>query len=439
MSHFVRRGVAPESSAPVELHGGFWVRPLCRLLAAVYFGRSRVFGRANLPAGAALLASNHRGGALDGMLLANVAPRWTFMVGANLARHPLMRHLVAGLVVERAADQARLDPAERAHHRAANLSALDDAARLVAVGGALCVFPEGTSTFGPALLSLHPGVAAIACRLRALNTQAPLIPIGIHYAHGSAFRGLVEVTIGTPIDLHLADDLPPAEQRRAVLEQLRMALEAITVNVRDADEQRCVEGLALLATAGARLPHGPLCRALARGLTADDWGALHLREEWRRLEAATEGRRLARFAGVPLYPRGSALAPALAAIPLASIVAAAALLNLPILLAARSIAVRRADAPNVVALWRMLAGMPAALLWWLTSGLLLAALAGGLAAPIALAAAALTLAGLLIWRPWGTAATMLANAVLAPDLGLTVCTVREETLRWFASQLSTGD
>src|SRR5262245_54452689 len=106
MDNLVCRNIAGEpqnGSAPIQLHGGFWVRPLCRLLAAVYFGRPRVFGCANLPAGAALLASNHRSGAVDGMLLANAAPRWTFVVGANLARHPLLRHFVAGLVVERAA------------------------------------------------------------------------------------------------------------------------------------------------------------------------------------------------------------------------------------------------------------------------------------------------------------------------------------------------
>jgi 1-acyl-sn-glycerol-3-phosphate acyltransferase len=442
MNNLVRRGIAGESqadSAPVELHGGFWVRPLCRLLALIYFGQPRVFGRANLPDGGALLISNHRSGAIDGMLLAQVAPRWTFMVGANLARHPIMRHLVAGLVVERVADQARLDPVERARRRAANLGALDSAAAFVAAGGALCICPEGTSALGPALLPLYPGVAAITCRLRALGSPGPLIPVGIHYAHGPALRGAVEVTIGAPIDLLIDDRLPPTEQRRVVLEQIRAALEAITVNVRDAEEQRAVEGLATLATAGIRLSHGLLCRALAHGLAAGDRQALHLCEEWRRLEAATVARRLARFAGAPLYPRGSMLAAALVAIPLAPIVAAAALISLPILFAAHAIAVRCADAPNVVALWRLLAGMPAALLWWPVLIVFLVMFAGGLAAPLVLIAAALTLAGLLLWRPWCIAAVMLINAVLAPDIGPAARKLREEALRWFVFQPYAGD
>jgi 1-acyl-sn-glycerol-3-phosphate acyltransferase len=431
MEHFVRRGVAGKAHnaiAPVVLHGGFWVRPLCRLLATVYFGRPRVVGRANLPIDAALLASNHRSGMIDGMLLANVAPRWTFMVGANLARHPILRHFVAGLVVERAADQARLDPTERAQRRVANLEALDGAAAFVAAGGALCVFPEGTSALGPSLLPLHPGVAAIYHRLCLLDAQAPLIPVGLHYAHGPSFRGLVEVSIGAPIDVQLDDRLSPAEQRQAVLDQLRAALEAITVNVRDADEQRCVEGLATLATAGTRLPHGPLCRALARGLATNDQAALDLREDWQLLESA----QLLHFSGAPLYPRRSLLTPALTVLLLGPIVGAAALLNAPIIVAAQIAAKRQADAANVVALWRLLAGTPAALLWWPILGLLL----GMLALPLIPAAFALTFLGLLLWRPWRIAATMLANAVLAPTLAPAVALLRKETLQWFASQTS---
>ncbi len=224
---------------------------------------------------------------IDGMLLANVAPRWTFMVGANLARHPILRHFVAGLVVERAADQARLDhQAERAQRRVSNLEALDSAAAFVAAGGALCIFPEGTSALGPSLLPLYPGVAAIYQRLCLLDAQAPLIPVGLHYAHGSAFRGRVEVTIGAPVDVQLDERLSPAEQRQAVLDRLRAALETITVNVRDADEQRYVEGLATLATAGTRLSHGALCRALAHGLATNDQAVLDLREDWQLLESA---------------------------------------------------------------------------------------------------------------------------------------------------------
>jgi 1-acyl-sn-glycerol-3-phosphate acyltransferase len=82
MNNLVRRSVAaaPDSSAPVALHGGFWVRLLCRLLAGLYFGRPRIFGRVNLPADTALLASNHRAGAIDGMLLRRsrrAGPLWS--------------------------------------------------------------------------------------------------------------------------------------------------------------------------------------------------------------------------------------------------------------------------------------------------------------------------------------------------------------------------
>ncbi len=104
-------------------------------------------------------------------------------------------------------------------------------------------------------------------------------------------------------------------------------------------------------------------------------------------------------------------------------------------MAAQIAAKRQADAANVVALWRLLAGAPAALLWWPILGLLL----GMLAAPLIPVAFALTLLGLLSWRPWRIAATMLANAVLAPTIAPAAAVLRKETLQWFASQPSAAD
>ena len=411
-----------------------WIGPLYWIMAAVYYGPVRVTGRENLPLGGALVASNHRSGGADGVILTAVDRRWTLMVGANLARHPLMRYIVDGLVVERTTERVKQSPVKQAQSAAANQRALERAAAFVAKGGQLCVFPEGTSSFGPKLLPLHPGIAAIYLRQRAMGGYAPLIPVTIHYPDRAAFRGPVEVIIGAPIEVPSDPNATPKEARRAILERLQTALEAISVNARDEDEQRAIEGLATLATTGTGRSHGALCRALARR-AADDATAEHLITNWHRLPGQTEERKLARFAGVPLYPEGSLMVAALKTIIFIPLILAAAIVNLPIILAAYGAARRLADDENVVALWRLLAGLAASCIWWLMlviGAMLIMGAARGTMAIIG--AALITALGLHVWRPWRLAVVATFNAMRSPDLSKPVRELREATLRWYDSQ-----
>jgi 1-acyl-sn-glycerol-3-phosphate acyltransferase len=411
-----------------------WIGPLYRIMTAVYYGSVRVAGRENLPAGAALVASNHRSGGADGVILRAVERGWTLMVGANLARHPLMRYIVDGLVVERTGERVKQSRTEQVRSAAANQRALEIAATFVASGGQLCVFPEGTSSFGPKLLPLRPGIAAIYLRQRSMGGCAPLIPVAIHYPDRSAFRGPVEVTIGTPIEVQLDPSSHPKEARRAILERLQAALEAISVNARDEDEQRAIEGLATLALAGNGSSHGDLCRALARG-AAGDATAQHLIASWHRLAGQTAGRKLARFTGVPLYPQGGLMVTALKTVILWPVILAAAIVNLPIILAADGAARRLADDENVVALWRLLAGLAASCIWWLMLVIGAMVLMGAARGTMAVIGAALiTALGLLAWRPWRLAVVTTFNAIRFPDLSKPVRELREETLRWYASR-----
>jgi len=126
---------------------------------------------------------------------------------------------------------------------------------------------------------------------------------------------------------------------------------------------------------------------------------------------------------------------ALPAILLAPVVAAAALVNAPSLLAANLAARRYADAENVVALWRALAGLASALIWWLVLASLLLVTTGGMFGTVLLLLALLiTWAGLRAWRLWRMATVELVNTLRAPMLGKAVCALREETLTWSAAR-----
>jgi hypothetical protein len=80
-----------------------------------------------------------------------------------------------------------------------------------------------------------------------------------------------------------------------------------------------------------------------------------------------------RYQGVALFPEKSWRLDAGRLLLAGPAVLAGGLLNLPPLLGASLTARRMADAPNVIALWRLLAGLPLFLLW---SGLVTAILVG---------------------------------------------------------------
>ena len=117
------------------------------------------------------------------------------------------------------------------------------------------------------------------------------------------------------------------------------------------------------------------------------------------------------------------------------LILAAAIVNLPIILAAYGAARRLADDENVVALWRLLAGLAASCIWWLMlviGAMLIMGAARGTMAIIG--AALITALGLHAWRPWRLAVVATFNAIRFPDLSKPVRELREATLRWYDSQ-----
>jgi len=167
----------------------------------------------------------------------------------------------------------------------------------------------------------------------------------------------------------------------------------------------------------------------------NDAAVFDLVQRWQSIEQAIALRQLSTFANAPLYPQSGVLYSALLAILLAPVVAAAALVNAPSLLAANLAARRYADAENVVALWRALAGLASALIWWLVLASLLLVTTGGMFGTVLLLLALLiTWAGLRAWRLWRMATVELVNTLRAPMLGKAVCALREETLTWSAAR-----
>lgn len=300
-----------------------WHRLLHRCICAVWFDRVSVSGR--LPdEGPLLLVARHRNGAVDGFLLHAVHPRLEFMIACRLVRQWWQRLFFGGIPVERSQDG-----------KADNSQSLEQCLKHLEHGGALCVFPEGTSSLGPRPLPFHSGAARLALAFEESTGRLPcIVPVGLHYEDAGSFRSRVEVVIGEPLEI-------PSGGRRllALKNAIRAGLLENGANFEDALHQEIAEAAAS-RTKGSR--HHDL-KAWEGGLPPD------LASRWQRLKPRSQG-----------LVNDRPCSPFLLLAPLAL---PGYLLNAPVFMAAHVTARFLADGPNVVALWKIMAGSIAATLW----------------------------------------------------------------------------
>ncbi len=177
-------------------YGKLWVRALLAGLKPLAGIRITVTGRKYLPAsGPALIASQHQS-AFDTLVWLTLVPRPAYVLKRELLRVPLFGPML------RPAGQI---PIDRAGGAAAIRSLLADAARALAAGRQIIIFPEGTrmppGTVGP----LAPGIAALAT-----HTGLPVIPVvtdsGRLWARRGFFKrkGTIRIAIRPPLAPHLA-------------------------------------------------------------------------------------------------------------------------------------------------------------------------------------------------------------------------------------------
>lgn len=208
------------------------VTALCRLLLRIYFRRIEVEGVDRVPPrGAVVFAGNHPNGLLDPLFVLCLAPRRV----SFLAKEPLFRMPVVNWFVrafECLPVYRRKDGADPAQVRANNRAMLDDAAKLLARGNGLALFPEGMSHDEPDLQPLRPGVARLALGAAAAGEPVQIVPVGLTFEARGSFRSVALMVYGEPIQVEaraLDDDgVPPREAVADLTERVRAALLAIT-------------------------------------------------------------------------------------------------------------------------------------------------------------------------------------------------------------------
>ena len=326
-----------------------WYRCCHWLCACIYFERITVLHRDRLPgSGPVLYICLHRNGAVDGFVYHQVAPRGVFMISTQLLRSFFARMFFSGIAVARKSD---------AEDSGRNAAALDECVGLLAGGGALMVFPEGTSSLGPRHLPFKSGAAKLAVDALGRGVPLRIVPLGIHYEEAWAFRSKVEIVVGEPVATELPDGLGEMGRLKEMKRRMDAALEAVGVNFGSSEAMDTATKLAYAMTLGTGRHYFPSLKALEKGVPEP------LAKRWEEMSAEAASRGLLRHQGVPLFPGTSWWIYALALVLLGPPVVGGALVNFPPLLLGWLAARKLADDLNVIALWRILVGLPVFLVW----------------------------------------------------------------------------
>lgn len=217
---------------------------LARLVAGVFFRRVEVLGAERIPAdGPLVVVANHQNGLVDPVLLLAALPRPVrFLAKSTLWRIPVLASILdlAGSIPVFRREDAGADTSR-------NLAAFARCHELLARGGALALFPEGTSHDRPALQPLRTGAARIA--LEAEARCGPLgvriLPVGLLFEEKTRFRSRALVVAGEPIAVAAAagpEEAAARELTAAVAEGLRR----VTLNFASWDQARLVDRAAEL-------------------------------------------------------------------------------------------------------------------------------------------------------------------------------------------------
>lgn len=326
--------------------GALWYRCCHWLCSRIYFDRIRVVWPERLPTnGPVLYIGLHRNGAGDGFVYHQLIPRGVFMVSSQLRRNWFGRIFFGGIEVARKKDE------ESGAGR--NEAALRECVDWLAGGGELVIFPEGTSSLGPRHLPFKSGAASIAADALAAGVPLKIVPLGIHYECAWAFRSRVEVVVGEAISTELAGGLSGLGRLKELKRRMDRGLEKVGVNFASGADQEIGERLAYASTLGTG-------RSYFRSLKAlEPLVPVSLIDRWNDFSK----RGLMRHQGVPLFPGSPWIFYLLLLLVLGPLVLAGGLLNLPPILLGWLAARRFADERNVIALWRILVGVPAGVLW----------------------------------------------------------------------------
>ena len=219
-----------------------WLVGLLHGLVRLYFPRIEVSHRERVPAfGPVVVVANHPNGLLDPMVLQVALGRpLRFLGKSTFWDQPVSRFAVEGVGAL---------PVYRAHEADTSRNEATFAAcrQILADGGWMALFPEGTSHSATALLPLKSGAARIALSAAARAEGLRIVPVGLLYEDKAIFRTGVGVVVGHPIPvapLLLAWEADPHTAATALTARIAASLGEVVLQ---ADGEEIWRGLRAVA------------------------------------------------------------------------------------------------------------------------------------------------------------------------------------------------
>jgi glycerol-3-phosphate O-acyltransferase/dihydroxyacetone phosphate acyltransferase len=206
-----------------------FVTPLLRLIANIFFRRIEIIGWGKVPPGPVIFAVNHPNGLIDPVFLLCFTPRpVSFLAKAPIFKMPLIGWFARGI------DSIPVYRAQDNYSTSQNRETFAAARALLIRGGAIAIFPEGTTHSEPRLKELKTGAARIA--LGCSVAECPdivIVPTAIFYTAKQSFRSDALLYFGggiavAPVPVDAAGE-PPREAVASLTERIESAMTALTL------------------------------------------------------------------------------------------------------------------------------------------------------------------------------------------------------------------
>jgi glycerol-3-phosphate O-acyltransferase/dihydroxyacetone phosphate acyltransferase len=237
---------------------------LTELLVRVFFRRAVLTGAEHVPRGRPMImVVNHPNALVDPLLVLALVPRPVVF----LAKEPLFRMPVLGTLA-RALGCIPVYRRQDAADTLQNRRTFQQVVALLGGGGAVALFPEGTSHSDPALRPLKTGAARMALEAAAAHPGAGvvIVPAGLYYTDKAVFRSSALLNVGEAIPVRYAVPLPDGTIPPAAVHALTAAIDAALRQLTlDADAQ---EGLDLVVRAERIFSAGAVAAGTDRDLAA---------------------------------------------------------------------------------------------------------------------------------------------------------------------------
>lgn len=208
----------PSGPGKAKVNRGYrFARRLFRSLVSVWFREINIVDDENIPPeGGVIFIAWHPSGLIDPMLLNSSLPgKISIIAKHTLFKLPVIGRLLrsaGGVPIERAQDSN-----DKAGASARNAQMLGEVSSVVANGGRLMIFPEGTTHADSGVRKVRSGAGRIllAARREANEKGLPepqLVPIGLHYSNSQRFRERAAVVIERSMEFPPLPDLVADEE-----------------------------------------------------------------------------------------------------------------------------------------------------------------------------------------------------------------------------------